>query len=153
MTLRLLRTERIVDGVFGELTLAGREPFYTVEDDWRDNARGASCIPAGDYVLRRTIYHRHGYEAFEVTGVPGRSRILIHPANTEEDVEGCIGLGLRRGVLVVPDEDDPAHPLKEKRAVVASREAFRRFMEAMRDLDEAYLKIEWTPETDPMKGS
>jgi hypothetical protein len=142
MNLSLLRTENTSDGVFG-LLKAGTYTFVTVEDDWKDNAKGQSCIPAGTYRLRRTVFHKHGYEAFEVTGVPGRTRILIHPANTEEDIEGCIGVGLRRGHLQVRDEDDPAHPLVTKRAVVASQEAFRRFMQEMAHIDEAELLIEW----------
>lgn len=147
--LLLTRSENTPDGVFGQILLEGGLRLVTMEDDWKQNARRESCIPAGTYQLQRTIYHRHGYETFEVTGVPNRTRILIHPANTEEDVEGCIGVGLRRGTLVVPDEDHPAHPLVEKRAVVASREAFRRFMEAMKDTDSETLRVEWAPEINP----
>lgn len=145
MKLTLRRLENTEDGVFGKLFVP-KDPLlvlHTMEDDWKDNQKGQSCIPTGTYLMRRTIYHKHGYETFEVTGVPNRSRILIHPANTEEDVEGCIGVGLRRGVLAVEDEDDPKHPLREKRAVVASREAFRKFMEAMAAVDEATLVVEW----------
>lgn len=143
LKLVLSREEDTVDGVFGRLTGEGMPTLFTVEDDWKENQRSESCIPSGTYVLRRTIYHKHGYETFEVTNVPGRSRILIHPANTEEDVMGCIGVGLRRGTLVVPDEDTPGNPLTEKRAVVASREAFARFMSTLSDTDEALLKIIW----------
>lgn len=140
MTLTLQRTSYTADGVFGELRLPGYT-LQTVEDDWKDNQKGESCIPPGTYVLKRTIYHKHGYETFEVTNVPGRERILIHPANTEEDVEGCIGVGLRRGSLWVRDEDDPAHPLVSKRAVVNSKQAFQLFMEAMREHDQEYLLV------------
>jgi hypothetical protein len=142
MQLSLLRTESTPDGVFG-LLKAGGYTFVTMEDDWKNNQPGESCIPAGTYSLHRTIFHKHNYETFEVTGVPGRSRILIHPANTEEDVEGCIGVGLRRGFVKVPDEDNPAHPLVTKRAVVASQEAFRRFMQEMAHIDEAELVVTW----------
>lgn len=143
--LQLLREENTTDGVFGRLHCPEGLVLFTMEDDWKDNQPRESCIPAGVYRLHRTIYHKHGYETFEVTGVPGRSRILIHPANTEEDVEGCIGVGLRRGVLTVRDEDDPARCLKEKRAIVASQDAFRRFMSAMATVDDAMLTITWAP--------
>jgi hypothetical protein len=150
MTLILTRTERTEDGVFGVLAVPNAPMLlYTMEDDWRDNARGVSCIPAGTYPLIRTVYHRHGYETFEVAAVPERSRILIHPGNTEEDVQGCIGVGMRRGYLVVPDEDRPDHPMTRKRAVVASREAFRRFMEWMSRVDEEVLDVQWAPEAAP----
>lgn len=141
IALTLHRTERTADGTFGTLEVPGTLTVHTMEDDWRDNAPRESCIPAGTYTMRRTIYHKTGVETFEVVGVPGRSRILIHPANTEEDVEGCIGVGLRRGRLWVADEDAPGHPLTLKHAVVASQDAFRRLMSVLSGVDEASLSI------------
>lgn len=153
MRLLLLRKERVPDGVFGELHLL--EPtdrpsrpvttpvLQTVEDDWRDNAPRISCIPAGIYVLHRTIYHKHHYETFEVLEVPGRSRILIHPANVEEDLEGCIGVGLRRGKIRVPVDEDTGEVNRLKDGVVESVQAFHQFMDAMTGLDEATLEIQW----------
>lgn len=143
MKLHLLRTEDTPDGVFGTLTLATGYVLHTMEEDWRHNQPRVSCIPAGTYALHRTIYYKHRIETFEVMHVPGRTRILLHPANTEEDVEGCIGVGMRRGKLVVPDEDTPGHPLTEKRAVVASKAAFAMFMDSMLGVDEAEVEIEW----------
>ena len=151
MRLIVLRKERIPDGVFGELRaiLDGEEAgpttlaLQTVEDDWRENAPKISCIPAGLYSLHRTIYHKHGYETVEVMGVPGRSRILIHPANTEEDLEGCIGVGLRRGKLWVAKDEDTGAVSVTKEAVVGSREAFRQLMELLAPVDEATLEVLW----------
>lgn len=142
LDLILMRDAQTPDGTFGTLALPGYA-LFTLEEDWRDNAKGRSCIPAGTYTLVRTIYYKHGYETFEVTGVPGRSRILIHPGNTEEDTEGCVLVGLRIGQVQVPDEDAPGKPLTMKRAVVASREAFRRLMETLADVDEATLTVRW----------
>jgi hypothetical protein len=154
--LTLRRDELGPDGIFGTLHVpwqgAGLRDalvLQTMEDDWRFNRRRVSAIPAGLYLLRRTIFHRHNLETFEVTGVPNRDRILIHPGNTEEDVEGCIGLGLRRGPLWVHDEDDPAHPRVEKRAVLDSKPAFAKFMEWMRAVDAAPLHLEWMPGLSP----
>ncbi len=143
MELTLVRTEILPDGVFGQLRGPARTTLCTMEDDWRDNAPRISCIPSGVYVLQRTIYHKHNYETFEVTGVPGRSRILIHPANTEEDVEGCIGVGLRRGQVLVARDEDTGEVNRVKMAVVASREAFTRLMGWLVDVDEAQLTVEW----------
>lgn len=144
MRLQLLRTERLADGVFGELIGVDVSlRLVTMEDDWRDNAPRLSCIPAGLYLLKRTIYHKHGYETFEVTGVKGRSRILIHPANTEEDVEGCIGVGMRRGFLHVAKDEDTGATNVTKHAVVGSKHAFGLFMEALADVDEADLEVLW----------
>ena len=131
--------------LWGTRGLTFYNALRTQEDDWLDNQRGISCIPDGKYKLVRTIYHKHGYETFEVTNVPGRSRILIHPGNTEEDSDGCILVGMRTGYLWVPDEDKPDHPLTRKRAVVESRAAFSLFMREMMGVDEDYLTIQWGP--------
>lgn len=147
----LRRTERTVDGVFGRLTGSGIN-LVTVEDDWRDNQRNVSCIPAGLYLLRRTLFYRHGYETFEVCDVPDRTRILIHIANTEEDVEGCIGVGLRLGSLRVRRDEDTHAVQVLKRAALESAIAHRRFMEAMEGVDVARLSVEWDPAIDPALG-
>ncbi len=56
-------------------------------------------IPAGRYRCIRTIYQAHSYETFEITGVLGHDRLLIHIANEETDVDGCVGIGRRYGLL------------------------------------------------------
>lgn len=160
MRLLLLRKIREADGVFGEMTLIEdddrrtsphppRPDIWTVEDDWRDNAPRISCIPSGLYALHRTIYIKHGYETFEVLKVPGRTRILIHPANTEEDLEGCIGVGLRMGKIRVVKDEDTGELDRVKDGVVESRVAFSRFMEAMAHVDEATLEIQWVGDIAP----
>jgi hypothetical protein len=144
--LLLRRTENTEDGVFGQLAIMTptvTHLLHTMEEDWRNNQRRQSSIPAGTYTIRRTIYHKHDYPTFEVADVDGRTRILFHPANTEEDVEGCIGLGLERGFLDVKDEDDPAHAIARKRAVLHSRAAFKRLMQLLEGVDEATLTVEW----------
>ena len=73
--------------------------LQTLEDPWRDNAPMVSCIPPGEYLVVPRRYFRGGYDAWEVTGVPGRTHILIHKRNTAEDVTGCILVGSRVGIL------------------------------------------------------
>lgn len=154
MRLTLLRKERLADGVFGELLVTGERQDHlqlqTVEDDWRDNAPRISCIPTGLYVLQRTIYRKHGYETFEVMGVPGRSRILIHPANTEEDLEGCIGVGLDRGKVRVVRDEDTGEMNRLKEAVTSSRPAFHAFMKYMAGVDDAEMEVLWIGGLGPM---
>ena len=142
LTLDLLRSERIPDGVFGILRLGDLE-LHTCEEDWNANQRRISCIPDGTYTLQRTLYIRHNYPTYEVMDVPGRSRILIHPGNTEEDVEGCILVGMRRGFREKKDEDTGA--LHRKHAVLESRIAFDKFMAAMDGANHATLTIRWAP--------
>lgn len=141
----LTRTEETEDGVFGVMVGPGlrKTGLHTMEDDWRANRRGLSCIPAGRYILSKTIFHKHGYETYEITGVPNRSRILIHPANTEEDVEGCVGLGLSRGFLQVARDEDTKALKVSKRAVLSSKEAFRQFMAALDGTPTAVLNVVW----------
>jgi hypothetical protein len=145
MELRLIRTDLTSDGVFGRLLTPGHIPLMTGEDDWLDNQPRVSCIPAGTYTLRRTMFFKHGYECFEVTGVPGRSRILIHVGNSENDVEGCIMVGLSRGYLPVARDEDTGRPNAKKRAVLGSKVAFAMFMQWMTGIDEATLVVEWMP--------
>ena len=145
--LRLTRMEQTPDGVFGELTLPLPWPkLVTCEDDWLDNQRGKSCIPAGIYLLHRTVYHKHNYEVFEVTGVQGRDHILLHAGNTEEDTEGCILVGMRRGKIMVSRDEDTGLPKQVKEAVVDSRHAFQEaLMACLAHVDAAMLSIEWAP--------
>jgi len=112
------------DGVFGRL---GR--FTTVEEEWQDNIPNISCIPTGIYYCERSIFHRGGYPTFEIMDVPGRSLIKFHYAMTEEDLRGCVGLGMHLGVFKVKDEDTgrPTHKL----SAISTRKAFGAWMESM----------------------
>jgi len=98
--LPLLTLERFAyspRGSFGRLTGEGLD-LFTVERPWAGNARKLSCIPEGLYTCRRVMSPRFG-DTFEVTDVPGRSHILFHPANTMDELEGCIAPGLSLGCL------------------------------------------------------
>lgn len=143
MKLTLRRNPPTSDGVFGKLHVPGHGALVTLEEDWHDNQRRVSSIPAGTYTLRRYRSPKRGYDVFMLVGVPGRSAIEIHSGNTEEDTEGCILLGLRYGVLSVRDEDQPGGPEGLKRAVLDSQRAFKRFMHWMAGINEAEITVEW----------
>lgn len=143
MKLTLRRNPPTPDGVFGKLHVPGHGALVTVEDDWLHNRRNVSAIPVGTYKMFRYRSPKRGYDVFMLQGVPGRRAIEIHPANTEEDVEGCIGLGLYYGVLSVRDEDQPGGPEGLKRAVLESKRAFNRFMYWMKGINEAEITVEW----------
>lgn len=85
-------------GTFGLFHMEGLSGV-TVEKPWRNNEPFRSCVPDGIYPLRRTLYHRGGYETYEICDVPNRSRILLHRANMARQVEGCVAPGDRFGVL------------------------------------------------------
>jgi hypothetical protein len=148
MKATVLRNADTEFGCFGYLRLddaAGQRLglWCTAEDDWLNNKPGVSCIPPGRYLCRRTIFQKHNLPTFEITGVPGRSLILLHPGNTEEDVEGCVLLGRRFGSLTVVDEDNRPH-LVNKWAVVESKAAFTEFMKALEGVDEFPIDVTWS---------
>jgi hypothetical protein len=147
----LIREPASEDGVFGLMTLFGEADeslgtWCVAEEDWRDNAPKISCIPAGSYVCQRVVSPKFG-DVFQVMEVPGRSHILIHSGNTEEDVEGCIMLGVEFGLLDRADEDMPGHPVRRKRAVLRSKAALKWFMSLLTHTAQFDLIIRW--DTDP----
>jgi hypothetical protein len=88
----LSRFAQLEKETIGRLDYDG-ESYWTVERPWLNNLPFESCIPDGNYVLRRCNSPKFGPNMWEVADVPGRSHILIHVANTSRDVVGCIGLG------------------------------------------------------------
>lgn len=115
-------------GTFGRLTNESGFSCFTVEEVWNNNAKSKSCIPEGSYVCRRGHFPKHG-DAFEVTNVPNRTAILIHVANTIDDVEGCIGPGDYLGWY------------RAKWSVADSRAAYARFMRELDGINEFSLRI------------
>ena len=117
-------------GVFGTLEY-NRFECVTVELPWRNNQPSVSCIPDGTYTLRRDYYHTGRYEAFEICDVANRSRILIHAANTIDDIKGCVGVGRELGWV------------NDRWAVTNSRETLDRLMRELDGVDETTINIVW----------
>ena len=124
---RIAETE---DGTFGVLLDAGVPFALTCEPEDKDNQQGISCIPEGAYECKRRMYHRRGYEVFEVTDVPNRTNILFHRGNTEDDTQGCILIG------------EQFEALGDKAAVLNSGKGFQEFMKRLYDKDTFTLYIE-----------
>jgi Family of unknown function (DUF5675) len=72
--------------------------YFTVEDLWKDNAVGVSCIPAGVYeckIVKSGTSHAAGLDFAYGLHVDGRTIVrFAHVANVPGDVQGCIGIGL-----------------------------------------------------------
>jgi hypothetical protein len=78
------------EGTNGELFHLGEPVCYTIELPWKNNERGYSCIPEGRYRLRRRNSKKFGQHLL-VEEVPGRSLILVHPANdAARELRGCL---------------------------------------------------------------
>ena len=73
-----------------------KRTFVSLELPWKNNEHQISCIPVGEYVVKKSYSEHLGY-VFEVCDVPERSRILIHKGNYVEETKGCILLG--RGAM------------------------------------------------------
>jgi len=71
-----------------------REVCKTLELPWAGNAPGTSCIPEGKYKLAFVRSPRFQRNMWRVMQVPGRDGILIHSANFDRQLKGCIAPGL-----------------------------------------------------------
>ncbi len=63
--------------------------FSTLELPWKDNERYISCIPVGQYEVKKHTSEKYS-QCFWVQNVPGRFEILIHRGNFFTDILGCI---------------------------------------------------------------
>ncbi|GIV35411.1 MAG: hypothetical protein KatS3mg031_2946 [Chitinophagales bacterium] len=88
----------------GTLYVNDVEAAKTLELPWKENKRGISCIPEGNYhVTKEAPIPQHDgdkrkprpYWHFRVHDVPGRSGILIHRITFVKDLRGCIGVASR----------------------------------------------------------
>lgn len=133
-TLLLKRISYTEGGTFGVLLdvykMASEYiPFaLTCEREWLDNRPDVSCIPTGEYICKRVNSPRFG-NTFEVMYVNGRTSILFHSGNTEDDSKGCILVGEEFGVV------------NGKMAVLSSKRGFAEFLERVKAVDEFMLVI------------
>lgn len=88
MDLKLTRLVKPT-ATFGILSNENYPLCVTLELPWQDNHPSLSCIPVGTYHCIPHNSPKHP-NVWEVTGVPGRSEILIHQGNALRDTEGCI---------------------------------------------------------------
>ena len=113
-------------GTFGTWVLDGQPICLTLEPFKRNNARNVSCIPTGQYLLKRFDSPTFG-DVWMVTDVEGRDYIMIHWGNMAMNTKGCILLG--EGFSVIDN----------KWAVSSSKLAFNEFMSLTKDETELTL--------------
>ena len=89
MELQLIRTY-FPGGCNGSIYRGDVLICHTIELPWKDNEKNTSCIPEGRYELKKRYSPRFKAHLL-VKDVPGRSVILIHPANDAlKELRGCI---------------------------------------------------------------
>lgn len=128
----LTRSASSDQGTFGILVF-GSLRCFTTELPWRNNLQQKSCIPTGEYVCALVKSPRFG-NVYGVQNVPGRSNVLIHPANlggnTDEgwstELHGCIAPSLKQGAMLTPNG-------KMQKAGLISRPAVRALMDWAQD--------------------
>jgi hypothetical protein len=115
-------------GTFGVLKINKQVFCVTLELSDKENAPSVSSIPAQQYTCKR--YSSSTYpDTFQVMDVPGRSYILFHKGNTDDNTEGCILLGQYYGKLA------------GNRAILNSGNTFDEFMKILDGYDEFSLTI------------
>lgn len=74
----------------------GEKIFFTcdtLERPWRDNKRGESCYPVGEYQVAWGFMFTNKVYHYEVKDIVGRQACFIHGGNFVTDVHGCTILG------------------------------------------------------------
>lgn len=113
-------------------------PFsVSLERGWNNNSRGISCIPTGTYeAVRCNKSADYGFkdsprfgDTFTVENVPGRSKILFHKGNINDDTHGCILIGEQYGSL------------GGELAILASKAGFDEFKRLAADIDRFAVEI------------
>ncbi len=125
----VVRVEESFDhGTFGYMKIQKKVFCVTLEPADLLNRQNVSSIPAQQYICKRIISPKYKL-CFEITNVPGRSHVLIHPGNIDDHTEGCIIVGQYWGKL------------GENRSVNNSGNTYKRFMERMRGYDLFHLTV------------
>jgi hypothetical protein len=106
VNLKLQRTSCGAKCTIGTLSIDGQFAAFTLEDVVRENGEpvnawkipGDTAIPTGTYSVIVTPSVRFKRDLPLLVDVPGFQGVRIHPGNTAEDTEGCILVGLAKGV-------------------------------------------------------
>lgn len=98
-TLILNRLHQNQNQTSGTGVLLGEDnfPLFTalsLERGWRNNERGISCYPKGEYEVVFEYSDRFKRMLWEVKGVANRSECKFHSANHWYQLEGCTSFGL-----------------------------------------------------------
>lgn len=133
MIVRISRTSLGPHATTGILTMDHMGfRLFTLEDAWRDNQNGVSCVPAGRYKLERHESAKYGktwamvnpelgvyhWPADRPNGEGRFACLCVHAGNSHRDVEGCVIVGLAAG-----DENGEPKVFNSKAAVKVFKDA------------------------------
>ena len=89
----LVRTSYLALGVTGMiLDHEGKPICLSLERPWLDNKINYSCVPQGQYRMKKDIRHlgrEDECRVWELQDVPGRSQIQLHIGNRVSESLGC----------------------------------------------------------------
>ena len=126
---KIIRVESdFMHGTFGVLLINGEATCVTLEKYWYGNQPYHSCIYPGQFLVVKHTSLKYGW-TFKVLGVQGRTDILFHVGNFENDTNGCILLGEKYGVI------------QGKRCIKNSLLAFQNFMDKLKGVEAFKLNI------------
>jgi len=108
----------------GAFTGAGLS-LFSIEQPWRDNEKGASCVPEGQYALIPYNSPMHGWTWYlqnHVLDVGGanepRGYCELHAGNWARQLQGCIALGLIGQPMLDPATGIVEPAVGESRAAI-----------------------------------
>ena len=110
MRINLKRTEKTGKATIGKLYVDDQFDCWTLEDVVREipntpvekwKVPGETAIPIGTYNIIVNVSPRFKKLLPRLEGVPGFNGVLIHPGNTSKDTEGCILVGMKKGIDVI----------------------------------------------------
>lgn len=104
MKLDLVRYDLTDRRTIGKLAIDGVFFCYTLEDAVREQKiLGQTAIPESTYHVILDESKRFGRKMPHILGVLGYEGVRIHCGNTEADTQGCILVGMSRGVDEIHD--------------------------------------------------
>ena len=141
MELTLIRTYSPL-GTNGNLFNGAQLVCCTIELPWNGNSPQISCIPEGRYGLQER-YSKKFSRHLLVKQVPGRSYILIHPANDAlKELRGCIA--------PVTNHTGPGRGTQSR---IAMSKLQKLFYESIGRNEPVYLTIKSNPTYTPISKS
>ena len=94
--LTLDRTCQNAYGTYGTYIYDYSPVCQCFELPWRNNDPQVSCIPPDLYLVSPHVSPNHG-ECYHIENVPGRTNVLIHAGNIDDNTLGCQLPGLYNG--------------------------------------------------------